>query len=178
MMAAMRHVAGLPGMSPEPLRSWQGRYEVDAGAMPGQTTVAAARTKRLQEENAERTNRTRFSRLRACFLKEPTAPDRQFGSLMSTGIVSGRTRLPPKQSINSTRPNSSATADPGGPSSKSNSRHSSGCSGGTTSAPMANSMCAPRSRSRTRPTPTRNQPGRPRHDRGLPIGTKAGLIST
>lgn len=53
MMAAIRHVAGLLGMSPETLRLWQRRYEVDAGVKPGVTTDAAAEIKRLQKENAE-----------------------------------------------------------------------------------------------------------------------------
>jgi transposase len=53
MMAAIRHVAGLLGMSPETLRLWQRRYEVDAGVKPGLTTDAAAEIKRLQKENAE-----------------------------------------------------------------------------------------------------------------------------
>ena len=35
MMSAVRHVAGLLGMSPETLRLWQRRYEVDAGTKPG-----------------------------------------------------------------------------------------------------------------------------------------------
>ena len=35
MMSAVRHVAGLLGMSPETLRLWQRRYEVDAGVKPG-----------------------------------------------------------------------------------------------------------------------------------------------
>lgn len=34
MMSAVRHVAGLLGMSPETLRLWQRRYEVDAGVKP------------------------------------------------------------------------------------------------------------------------------------------------
>ena len=53
LMSAVRHVAGLLGMSPETLRLWQRRYEVDAGVKPGLTTDAAAEVKRLQKENAE-----------------------------------------------------------------------------------------------------------------------------
>ena len=53
MMSAVRHVAGLLGMSAETLRLWQRRYEVDAGVKPGLTTDAAAEIKRLQKENAE-----------------------------------------------------------------------------------------------------------------------------
>lgn len=53
MMSAVRHVAGLLGMSPETLRLWQRRYEIDAGVKPGVTTDAAAEIKRLQKENAE-----------------------------------------------------------------------------------------------------------------------------
>jgi len=53
MMSAVRHVAGLLGMSPETLRLWQRRYEVDAGVKPGVTTEAAQRIKQLEKENAE-----------------------------------------------------------------------------------------------------------------------------
>ncbi|AZH78996.1 IS3 family transposase [Microbacterium sp. Y-01] len=53
MMSAVRHVAGLLGMSPETLRLWQRRYEVDAGVKPGVTTEAAAEIKRLQKEVSE-----------------------------------------------------------------------------------------------------------------------------
>ncbi len=53
MMSAVRHVAGLLGMSPETLRLWQRRLEVDAGAKPGVTTEAAQRIKQLEKENAE-----------------------------------------------------------------------------------------------------------------------------
>jgi len=53
MMSAVRHVAGLLGMSPETLRLWQRRYEVDAGAKPRVTTEAAERIKQLEKENAE-----------------------------------------------------------------------------------------------------------------------------
>ncbi|MWB97574.1 IS3 family transposase [Agromyces sp. MMS17-SY077] len=53
LMSAVRHVAGLLGMSPETLRLWQRRYEVDAGVKPGVTSDAAAEIKRLQKEVAE-----------------------------------------------------------------------------------------------------------------------------
>ncbi|MEV8134340.1 IS3 family transposase [Microbacterium chocolatum] len=53
MMSAVRHVAGLLGMSPETLRLWQRRYEVDAGVKPGLTTDAAARIKELEKEVSE-----------------------------------------------------------------------------------------------------------------------------
>ncbi len=53
MMSAVRHVAGLLGMSPETLRLWQRRYEVNAGVKPGLTTDAAAEIKRLQKEVSE-----------------------------------------------------------------------------------------------------------------------------
>jgi len=53
LMSAVRHVAGLLGMSEETLRVWQRRSEVDAGQPPGVTTDAAAEIKRLQKENAE-----------------------------------------------------------------------------------------------------------------------------
>jgi len=53
MMSAVRHVAGLLGMSPETLRLWQRRYEIDAGVKPGVTSDAASEIKRLQKENAE-----------------------------------------------------------------------------------------------------------------------------
>ncbi len=53
MMSAVRHVAGLLGMSPETLRLWQRRYEVDAGTKPGVTTDAVARIKQLEKEVSE-----------------------------------------------------------------------------------------------------------------------------
>jgi len=53
MMNAVRHVAGVLGMSPETLRLWQRRYEVEAGVKSGMTTDAAAEIKRLQKEVSE-----------------------------------------------------------------------------------------------------------------------------
>ncbi|WP_409155777.1 transposase [Lacisediminihabitans sp. H27-G8] len=53
LMTAIRHVAGMLGMSPETLRLWQRRYEVGHGKRSGVTTEAAVEIKRLQRENAE-----------------------------------------------------------------------------------------------------------------------------
>ncbi len=51
--AAARHVAGLLGMSPETLRLWQRRAQVDAGERAGVRTEAAAQIKRLKNEVAQ-----------------------------------------------------------------------------------------------------------------------------
>ena len=53
LMAAVRHVADLLGMSPETLRVWHRRREVDAGERPGVPTDVAEENKRLRRENAE-----------------------------------------------------------------------------------------------------------------------------
>ncbi len=52
-MSAVRHVAGLLGMSPETLRLWRRRYEVDAGTKAGVSTDAAQRIKQLEKEVSE-----------------------------------------------------------------------------------------------------------------------------
>ena len=52
-MTAIRHVAGLLGMSPETLRVWQRRYEVDTGTRPGVTTDMAEENRRLKREVVE-----------------------------------------------------------------------------------------------------------------------------
>ena len=51
--AAIRHVARLLGMSPETLRLWRRRAEIDSGEKPGVTSEAAEEIKRLQREVAE-----------------------------------------------------------------------------------------------------------------------------
>lgn len=53
LMSAVRHVAGMLGMSPETLRVWQRRYETDAGQRPGVMTDATEEIRRLKRENAE-----------------------------------------------------------------------------------------------------------------------------
>lgn len=51
--AACQHVGGLLGVSPDTLRVWQRRYEIDAGVRPGVTTDIAAENRNLKRENAE-----------------------------------------------------------------------------------------------------------------------------
>ena len=51
--AACQHVGGLLGVSPDTLRVWQRRYEIDAGVRPGVTTDIAAENRNLERENAE-----------------------------------------------------------------------------------------------------------------------------
>ena len=52
--AAMTHVAQLLGVgTPETVRKWCRRAEVDAGKRPGVSTEEAAELKRLKRENAE-----------------------------------------------------------------------------------------------------------------------------
>lgn len=53
LMTAVRHVAGLLGMSSETLRVWHRRREIDAGERAGVTTDMAEENKRLRRENAE-----------------------------------------------------------------------------------------------------------------------------
>ena len=91
MMSAVRHVAGLLGMSPETLRLWQRRHEVDGGVKPGLTTDAAAEIKRLQKENAELRKANEILKAASVFFaKELDRPSTRWsGSSTSTGIVSG-----------------------------------------------------------------------------------------
>lgn len=51
--AAVQHVAGLIGMSPETLRTWARRMDVDAGRVPGPTSDMLEENRRLRRENAE-----------------------------------------------------------------------------------------------------------------------------
>ncbi len=53
LMTAARHVAGLLGMSPETLRVWRRRREIDTGQRPGVTTDVAEENKQLRREVAE-----------------------------------------------------------------------------------------------------------------------------
>ena len=53
LMSAVRHVAGLLGMSAATLRVWHRRREVDAGAKPGVPSDAAEENKSLRRPVAE-----------------------------------------------------------------------------------------------------------------------------
>ena len=53
LMASIRHVAGLLGMSPETLRVWHRRRQVDTGQRPGVVTDVAEENKKLRREVAE-----------------------------------------------------------------------------------------------------------------------------
>lgn len=49
LTAACRHVGGLLGVSPETLRVWQRRYDIDTGV----TSDMAEENRRLRRENAD-----------------------------------------------------------------------------------------------------------------------------
>ncbi|UFS60602.1 IS3 family transposase [Subtercola endophyticus] len=51
--AACQHVGGLLGVSPDTLRVWHRRYEIDAGVRPGVTTDMTEENRKLKRENAE-----------------------------------------------------------------------------------------------------------------------------
>jgi len=51
--AAIRSVAGKIGCTPETLRKWVRRTQVDAGERPGTTTTEHERMKALERENQE-----------------------------------------------------------------------------------------------------------------------------
>lgn len=53
LMTAIRHVAGMLGMSPETLRMLQRRYEVVAGQRPGVASDVLEENRRLKREVAE-----------------------------------------------------------------------------------------------------------------------------
>jgi transposase-like protein len=51
--AAITSIATKIGCTPETLRSWVNKMEVDSGAKPGVTSTEAARMKELERENRE-----------------------------------------------------------------------------------------------------------------------------
>ena len=51
--AAMTAISKLFGMSPETLRTWVRRTQVDSGSRPGLTTDERARLKQLERENKD-----------------------------------------------------------------------------------------------------------------------------
>lgn len=53
LTAACRHVGGLLGVSPETLRVWQRRYDIDAGVKPGTSIDLGEENQRLRREVTE-----------------------------------------------------------------------------------------------------------------------------
>jgi transposase len=51
--AAMTSISGKLGMTPETLRTWVRRAQIDGGLRPGLTTDERARLKTLEKENRE-----------------------------------------------------------------------------------------------------------------------------
>jgi transposase len=51
--AALTAISNLFGMSPETLRNWLRRTQVDTGSRPGLTTDERARLKQLERENKD-----------------------------------------------------------------------------------------------------------------------------
>ena len=86
MMSAVRHVAGLLGMSPETLRLWQRRYEVDAGVKPGLTTDAAAEIARRSRATPRIAARVSAARLR-CVSGFPPRKDRLVAGIVALAAV-------------------------------------------------------------------------------------------
>ena len=96
MMSAVRHVAGLLGMSPETLRLWQRRFEVDAGVKPGLTTDAAAEIKRLQKEVSELRKANEILRAASIFSRRSSTTPRRDDPVRqrTPGSFRGRAHLP------------------------------------------------------------------------------------
>lgn len=59
--AAVRHVAGLLGMSPETLRTWARRVEVDQGRAPGVKSDVVEENRQLRRQVAELRQAISFS---------------------------------------------------------------------------------------------------------------------
>lgn len=77
LMTAVRHVAGLLGMSAETLRVWHRRREVDGGQRPGVPPMLPRRTSACGVRTLSCARRTKSSKPRACFSRRnSTAPDR------------------------------------------------------------------------------------------------------
>ena len=68
--AAMKSVAAKIGCTPETLRSWVNKMEVDAGKRPGTTSEDAARLKDLERENRELKRANEILRKAAAFFAQ------------------------------------------------------------------------------------------------------------
>lgn len=68
--AAIKSVAGKIGCTPETLRSWVNKSEVDSGIQPGTTTDDAERIKALERENRELKRANEILRLASAFFAQ------------------------------------------------------------------------------------------------------------
>lgn len=68
--AAIKSVAAKIGCTPETLRSWIGRMEVDSGVKPGISSDEAARIKALERENRELRRANEILRLASAFFAQ------------------------------------------------------------------------------------------------------------
>ncbi|MGF6824340.1 hypothetical protein M2317_003269 [Microbacterium sp. ZKA21] len=87
-MSAIRHVAGLLGMSPETLRLWQPSYKVDAGVKPGVITEATARSSACKRRSRICGRRTRLLKAVSVF-REGARPPLNEMIINKHRIVSG-----------------------------------------------------------------------------------------
>lgn len=68
--AAIKSVAAKIGCTPETLRSWIGRVEVDSGVKPGISSDEAERLKALERENRELRRANEILRLASAFFAQ------------------------------------------------------------------------------------------------------------
>lgn len=68
--AAIKSVAAKIGCTPEALRSWIGRVEVDSGVKPGISSDEAERLKALERENRELRRANEILRLASAFFAQ------------------------------------------------------------------------------------------------------------
>lgn len=72
--AAITSIAAKCGMTPETLRKWVRRAEVDAGARPGLTTEERQRLKELERENRELRRANEILKTAAAFFARELDP--------------------------------------------------------------------------------------------------------
>ncbi len=68
--AAIKSVASKIGCTPESLRTWVNKIEIDSGAQPGITSDHAARLKMLERENKELKQANEILRKAAAFFAQ------------------------------------------------------------------------------------------------------------
>ena len=92
--AAISSVASKLGMTPETLRKWVRRAEIDGGLRSGVTTEERARVKELERENRELRRANEILKAAAAFFGQcqtdrcPVGFARFFGALASAGGLS------------------------------------------------------------------------------------------